>query len=942
MNRNSVMIINFKKTQHDQGKGGSSHTGGAIMSLQEMGRNKTLVHLMIFVFILLLSQQGIPAGNTAEEHEDEPSFKVIKKVPPSHPGAVQAFDQLLQEARRLYNEMDYMGAIQRLRTAEKLARTAMQKADVYFYLSLSYYATLEERDRSELVEALENVLIFDYLRELDAGLCPSGYIEIFQELRAGFGSLKVLSQPPGADVYVDRIAMGKTPLTIGAKSGQVKILVKRGKREQQDQLEVTAGQETTSPIYAMAEKKGRFPIALVIAGVAVLGGVAAFALKGGGGGDGGGGGTSTTGSIQVNSSPTGARIYLDGSDSGSVTNATLANIAAGSHTVRLVKEGYGDAEQTVSVTSGQTATVDLNLTQDIVSVTQPVAGATWTLGSSVTITWQVGASLSGQPQPVVSVPTQASLLNQHRLSARYMRASRFAAGMRAGRQESLDRSGRGKSLERQDSFRNFRGSQTKTSIVQDFPADQAGTTPPSPNLPTLPLQKPQTHDRAEVLDISNVKLELYKGGTLAEMIVSETENDGSHSWHVPTRLSGGSDYKVRVSCASDTSVYGESGNFTIASSAGTITVTQPASGAVWKKSLAYYIRWTSTVSGNVKIELYRGDNLVSTIKASAQNDGETQWTVPTSLADGSDYSILITSVETSGVSGRSANFTITHWYEFMTKWGTSGTGNGQFNAPWGIAVDNSGYVYVVDSGNNRVQKFTSSGAYVTKWGNTGSGNGQFNAPYGIAADNSGFVYIVDSGNVRVQQFSSTGNYLVQWTTDPNDWSSDPRGMAIYGSGILYITDFSNHHVSRFSTTGALLSQWGSGGIEDGAFVEPYGIAVDKSGSVYVADTRNHRVQKFTSDGAFLSKWGSQGSGDSQFSYPKGIAIDGSGKVYVVDSSNHRIQVFNSSGSFLTKWGEQGSGDGQFSEPVGLAFDSAGYMYIVDKGNNRIQKFRKVG
>ena len=910
------------------------------MSIKKIGHHSGLVFILIFSFVLLLVQQDSPARSRASSHEDDIGYRVKKSAHGLTAVGGQDFQQLLQEARKLYNEMDYEGAIQKLMAAQGVAKTAMQKADLYFYLSLALYATQSERDRSELLKAIENIFVFDYQREPDPELCPSGYVEIFKELKASFGALKILSQPPGADVYINRNLAGKTPLTIGAKAGPVDVLIKKGKIEKQDQLEVTAGEEISSPIYALAGKKGKFPIALVLAGVAIAGGAAAFALKGGGGGGGG----VTTGSIQVSSSPTGAEIYLDGTDTGKVTNTTLTNISAGSHTVKLSKDGYSDKEQSVTVTAGQTATVDLTLTKDTITVSQPTAGTTWVKGSSVEIKWQVGAGSSIQSQPGIIGPLGAGLQNQQRFNAQYLGEFRGIANQRGTDSEDLAHTAGGKSLGRRERSRELRGIQGHSEAsASGYPRlISSGAFSFSPNPAANPRLGLQTGKTARVLVISNIKIELYKGGSLTETIASETENDGSYTWQVSSSLANGSDYKVRVSCSSDTSVYGESGNITIASTTGAITVTKPAAGAVWLKRLAYYIKWTTSLAGNAKIDLYQATNFVQTIVSSTKNDGEYNWTIPTNLADRSDYNILITSVETTGVSGRSGNFTIASWYEFLTSWGGSGTGNGQFSSPWGIAVDSSGYVYVTDTGNNRIQKFTASGSFVTKWGSTGSGNSQFNEPYGIAVDNSGFIYVVDRKNTRVQQFNTAGTFLVQWTTDPNGWGSDPHGMSIYGSGILYITDFSNHHVSKFSTTGALLTHWGSGGIEDGAFVNPYGISVDKSGNVYVADTANNRVQKFTSEGGFLTKWGTKGSGNAQFLNPKGIAVDSSGAVYVVDSDNHRVRVFTSTGSFVDTWGIQGSGDGQFSSPVGLAFDSAGYIYVVDQGNNRIQKFRKVG
>jgi DNA-binding beta-propeller fold protein YncE len=92
---------------------------------------------------------------------------------------------------------------------------------------------------------------------------------------------------------------------------------------------------------------------------------------------------------------------------------------------------------------------------------------------------------------------------------------------------------------------------------------------------------------------------------------------------------------------------------------------------------------------------------------------------------------------------------------FLLAWGSSvrRSGNGQFNNPQGLAVYSSGNVYVADTSNNRVQKFSSDGKYLTQWGSYGdAGTGQFSYPHGIAADSSGNVYITNWGDDRVQKF----------------------------------------------------------------------------------------------------------------------------------------------------------------------------------------------
>ena len=241
-------------------------------------------------------------------------------------------------------------------------------------------------------------------------------------------------------------------------------------------------------------------------------------------------------------------------------------------------------------------------------------------------------------------------------------------------------------------------------------------------------------------------------------------------------------------------------------------------------------------------------------------------------------------------------------YSFDRKWGSFGSGDGQFNAPLSlnIAVDASGNVYATDGENRRVQKFSSSGDFLLKWGSLGGGDGRFSGAFAfnVAVDASGNVYVADNGAQRVQKFSSFGDFILKW---------------------------------------------GSSGSEDGQFstvVPGFDVAVDASGNVYVVDNGNvnRRIQKFSSSGGFLAKWGSNGLGDGQFSIPQGIAIDASGNVYVVDKGNNRIQKFSSSGGFLAKWGSSGLGDGQFNGPLDVAVDVSGNVYVADGGNNRIQKF----
>ena len=96
---------------------------------------------------------------------------------------------------------------------------------------------------------------------------------------------------------------------------------------------------------------------------------------------------------------------------------------------------------------------------------------------------------------------------------------------------------------------------------------------------------------------------------------------------------------------------------------------------------------------------------------------------------------------------------------FLLKWGSSGTGDGQFDHPGKLAVDTAGNVYVGDLNNNRIQKFTSDGVFVTKWGSLGTRDGQFYSPGGVAFGGFRNVYVADTGNHRIQKFTSDGRFV---------------------------------------------------------------------------------------------------------------------------------------------------------------------------------------
>jgi tripartite motif-containing protein 71 len=132
-----------------------------------------------------------------------------------------------------------------------------------------------------------------------------------------------------------------------------------------------------------------------------------------------------------------------------------------------------------------------------------------------------------------------------------------------------------------------------------------------------------------------------------------------------------------------------------------------------------------------------------------------------------------------------------------------GSGDGQFNEvqlEMGVAVDGSGNVYISDPGNGRIQEFSGTGTFVTKWGSPGTGDGQFNRPIGVATDAAGNVYVADWRNSRIQKFTGAGTFITKWGSpgSGNGEFGSPRGVAIDGSGHVYVADWGNYRIQKFA------------------------------------------------------------------------------------------------------------------------------------------------
>ena len=275
--------------------------------------------------------------------------------------------------------------------------------------------------------------------------------------------------------------------------------------------------------------------------------------------------------------------------------------------------------------------------------------------------------------------------------------------------------------------------------------------------------------------------------------------------------------------------------------------------------------------------------------------------------------------------------------------GNSGSADGKFSNPLGMAIDSSGNVWVVDGGNNRVEKISSSGQWLMTIGGqtttdtcagtyatsttcnnltgysncckpnatsctctSGNANGQFNIGAGIPAqltfDASGNIWVTDFYNNRIQEFSSTGAWLQSITT------SNPSGIAV-NNGYIWVANPMNTYISK-CTSGGSCTTYGTGVLKQNSDTPSDYIAVDGSGNIWIADQDNSRLDEFNSSGSFINHIATSGS-------PAGVAIDSGGNIWYSNDSNNTVVQMTTSGATLQTFSTTGTSPSSFNAPQNL-------------------------
>jgi peptidylamidoglycolate lyase len=172
--------------------------------------------------------------------------------------------------------------------------------------------------------------------------------------------------------------------------------------------------------------------------------------------------------------------------------------------------------------------------------------------------------------------------------------------------------------------------------------------------------------------------------------------------------------------------------------------------------------------------------------------------------------------------------------------GVAGNDERHFNRPADIAFLPDGSFLVADGYiNARIIKFDARGNYLTQWGSKGTGPGQFNLVHCVAVDATGRVYVADRSNGRVQVFDGTGKFIEEWK------SRRPTHLLVTQDQHVWLSDGETNRFLKYDLAGRLLTYWGVTGTFPGAMNNPHKFSVDSAGNLYVVDYNNNRLQKYT-------------------------------------------------------------------------------------------------
>jgi DNA-binding beta-propeller fold protein YncE len=284
--------------------------------------------------------------------------------------------------------------------------------------------------------------------------------------------------------------------------------------------------------------------------------------------------------------------------------------------------------------------------------------------------------------------------------------------------------------------------------------------------------------------------------------------------------------------------------------------------------------------------------------------------------------------------------------------GSKGSRDGQLLNPKGIACNEYGDVYVVDTDNDRIARFYNSGKkvkFIRNIGGPGSEPGKFNKPSYVALDSTGKIYVTDTGNNRIQVFSKSGGYL--YSIGQEKGISNPQGICVcdegerysgYKNSFIYIIDGNYNRVMKFDLKGNLAQAIRVNEVL-GKNVKLTTLEQDYYGNVYMVDNLNSQVYKFSPDLRFITDFGSFGTKDYEFESPTGIAIyKHYGQIFVSDKESAQYFWIGSDATNFKATPIKAPTGSKLQFDFSLTEKSFITLQVVDAGGNTVEVCHQIG
>jgi DNA-binding beta-propeller fold protein YncE len=310
--------------------------------------------------------------------------------------------------------------------------------------------------------------------------------------------------------------------------------------------------------------------------------------------------------------------------------------------------------------------------------------------------------------------------------------------------------------------------------------------------------------------------------------------------------------------------------------------------------------------------------------------------------------------------------------------GSFGSGAGQLNSPRDIAIDGAGNIYVADAGNNRVQKFTSTGTFV--WASQGTPSSKckstqadstcLNAAIGVTWDSTNNVLLVaDTGDSLIKAFDSNGNWL--WTSPAGATLGviNPRDVTRGPGGLIWVSAYEENQIKAYAVTSAgvwttqptvILGDGAKGGHGANQLNFPYNVAFNPAGTIaYVADIGNDRIAVYNittlSSPQWLGQYGKRCNEpcpspvpSGEFAFLRRVAVESNGDVIGDDFWGNGMFVFppasipfTTQAPLLQIEGSHAPAPG-FAQAFGVAVAPDGTVFAIDRLNQRIERFTSTG